>query len=163
MNSREEKARIELLRHTLATLAYRGAKAMRGAAAGFAEFRAGKTTRRAVEIVSHMADLMEWSCSGADGPAVWREGKPTSWEKEVSRFFSGLKKFDRRLKTGKKLAHSAEKFFQGPIADALTHVGQLATLRRLAGSGVRGENYFVAKIRIGRVGRKQAKVVREFD
>jgi hypothetical protein len=152
-----------MLRHTVATLAYRAAKVLRGAPAEFEHFRAGTTTRSAGEILAHMGDLMEWATTATDGQAVWRERPPAGWEADIARFFAALKELDDRLASNAPLANSPEKVFQGPIADALTHVGQLATLRRLAGSGIRGENYFRAEISVGRVGIDQAPAVREFD
>jgi len=154
---------IPLLRHTLATLAYRTAKTLRGAPSGFENFRAAPSTRTAIQIVAHMADLMEWALSAAEGQPVWREGRPESWDNEVARFFAAIKALDERLAKPATPACSPEKLFQGPIADALTHVGQLATLRRIAGSRIRGENYFVAQIAAGRVGMDQPPPVREFD
>lgn len=151
------------LRHTLATLAYRGGKAVRGAPRGFARFKASPTTRTPGEILAHIGDLLDWGVALADGKHLWHDSKPRSWERECERFFRALRKFDRRLASKKPLGFSAEKLFQGPIADALTHVGQIALLRRMAGSPVRGENYFLARIAAGRVGRKQRHAVREFD
>ncbi len=158
-----ETTGIPMLRHTLATLAYRAAKILRGAPAGFGEFRAAPATRTAVQIVAHMGDLLEWSSRTADGQADWREAPPGAWDNEVARFFAALKAFDDRLAKPIPLACAPEKLFQGPIADALTHVGQLATLRRVAGSGIRGESYFRAQITTGRVGMDQPPPVREFD
>jgi hypothetical protein len=57
---------------------------------------------------------------------------------------------------------SEERLFQGPIADALTHVGQLAMLRRVAGSPAWSENYSVAKITAGCVGADQPAAVKRF-
>jgi hypothetical protein len=84
------------------------------------------------------------------------------WSKEIDRFFRILTELDEHMANDKLLGVSPEGLFQGPIADALTHVGQLAYLRRLAGIPVKGENYFVAKIAVGRVGAEQAAAVREF-
>jgi hypothetical protein len=151
------------LRHALATLAYRGGKAVRGAPRGFAKFKASPTTRTPAQILAHVGDLMDWGVVLADGKHVWHDSKPLPWEREVNRFFAALRKFDRRLASKKALGFSAQKLFQGPVADALTHVGQLALLRRMAGSPVRGENYFKAGICAGRVGRKQRPAVLEFD
>ena len=152
-----------MLRHTAATLAYRAAKVLRGAPANFENFRAASTTRTAGQILSHMGDLMDWALRAANGPPDWVEVPPGTWQNDVARFFASLKAFDDRLATGVPLVASAEKLFQGPVADALTHVGQLATLRRLAASGIRGESYFRAEIVAGRVGMDQAPAVREFD
>jgi hypothetical protein len=153
---------MSLLRHTLATLAYRGAKALRGAPAEFANYRADNTGKTPVQILAHMGDLFDWALSIANGAQVWHEASPLPWDQEVVRFFTALEAFDRRIATGEPLAVSEEKLFQGPIADALTHTGQLAMLRRMAGCAMHGENYFVAHIEMGRVGFAQAAPVREF-
>ena len=153
----------ELLRHTLATLAYRGGKAVRNAPAGFADFSAGTTTRTAGQILAHIGDLLDWALSMAEGKQRWQNSKLLPWDQEAERFFLALKAFDDFLASQKPLAASAEKLFQGPVADALTHVGQIALLRRLAGTPVKGENYFLAEVSAGRVGREQAAPLREFD
>jgi len=153
---------LEMLRHTVATLAYRGAKAMRGAPAEFAEYRSAPDSRTPAEIVAHMGDLFDWALALCDGRHEWHNSPPLAWDQGVARFFAALEAFDRRLSSGAPLGFPAEKIFQGPIADALTHVGQIAMLRRLAGCKMRGENYFVAKIAPGRVGVEQADAVQEF-
>lgn len=153
----------ELLRHTLATLAYRGGKALRDAPEGFAVLRISNQTRSPVEILAHIGDLLEWSLWLAKGQHVWKDSAPLPWEREVARFFERLQLLDVYLASDAPLGFVPEKLFQGPIADALTHVGQLAMLRRLAGSPVRGENYFKADIAAGRVGPDQSAARREFD
>jgi hypothetical protein len=153
----------ELLRHTLATLAYRGGKALRGAPPGFAEFRPASGTRDPIEILAHVCDLLDWAHSIASGQQKWKDTKAALWDGEVERFFLAMKTFDDLLASGKPLHESAEKLFQGPIADALTHVGQLCMLRRMAGSPIRGENYFVADVELGKVGPVQSPPKREFD
>jgi len=153
----------ELLRHALATLAYRGGKAVRGAPASFAEFRAAESTRTPVQILAHIGDLMDWGLSIARGQQKWHDSTPLPWDEEVKRFFSALKQFDDFLASQQPLQAPVEKLFQGPVADALTHVGQIAILRRIAGAAIRGESYFVAEIVTGRVGAEQAAPKREFD
>jgi hypothetical protein len=153
----------EFLRHTLATLAYRAGKALRGAPPAFAAFKADETSRTPVEIVAHMSVLLDWSLHLANGEHVWNEAVPLPWDEEVARFFAALRRFDDHLAAAETLGCPAEKLFQGPIADALTHVGQIAMLRRLSGSPCRGENYFKADIAAGRVGIEQAAPRREFD
>jgi hypothetical protein len=153
----------ELLRHTLATLAYRGGKAVRGAPPEFAAYRAGETSRTPAQILAHMGDLLDWSLSVAKGKEAWFNSTPLAWEQEVERFFAALERFDAYLAADEPLHESAEKLFQGPIADALTHVGQIAMLRRMAGFAMKGENYHRAEIAIGRVGPEQAPPRREFD
>jgi len=152
-----------MLRHELATLAYRGGKAVRGAPPEFAAYRLSSTTRTPAEILAHIGDLLDWSLALAQGRRDWHDSPPLGWDQEVARFFAALEALDRRLAANEPLGCPAEKLFQGPLADALTHVGQLAMLRRLAGCPMRGENYFVAAITAGRVGSEQAAPVREFD
>lgn len=155
--------RLESLRHAVATVAYRGGKALRGAPADFAEFRVAAGTRTPIEVLAHVNDLFDWALHLAEGEHVWQDSTPIAWAAEVERFFAGLAAFDHRLATGRPLGFPAEKLFQGPVADALTHVGQLTLLRRLAGAPVRGENYFKAEIAAGRVGNDQTPPRREFD
>lgn len=152
----------ELLRHTLATVAYRGAKTLRNAPASFAGFRPGDNGRTAGQILAHIGDLLDWALSIAKGKQEWHDSKPLLWDKEVERFFGALKRFDDYLASAEPSKAPMEKLFQGPIADALTHVGQLAMLRRMAGAAISGENYLVADIAAGRVGPDQAKPKREF-
>jgi hypothetical protein len=149
-----------LLRHTLATLAYRGGKALRGAPAEFAEFSIGQPTRTPAEILAHMGDLLDWSLSMVDGRETWHDSPALAWERGSARFFAALEALDRRLASDAPPACPVERLFQGPVADALTHVGQIAMLRRLAGYPIEGENYFVAEIAAGRVGAQQAAPVK---
>lgn len=151
------------LRHTLATLAYRAGKAVRGAPAEFAGFRAGETSRRAGEILAHVGDLMDWALHLCDGRHVWRDAVPQAWPGECARFFAAVQALDARLATPEPLGSTPEQIFQGPLADALTHVGQIALLRRLAGVAVKGENYYKADITAGRVGAEQSAPRVEFD
>jgi len=153
----------ELLRHTLATVAYRGGKALRGAPAEFAEFRASETTRAPGKILAHMGDLMDWALSMAKGKEEWHDSTPLAWDDEVRRFFAGTQALEDFLASSQPLAVSAERLFQGAIADALTHIGQIAMLRRMAGCPIKGENYSRAEIVAGRVGPEQTTPRREFD
>lgn len=162
MSAPNDPAR-ELLRHTVATVAYRGGKALRGAPQSFATFTLGDSPRTPSNIVAHMGDLFDWALSMARGDAAWRDSQPLSWDTEVSRFFSALKKFDDYLASPEPLHCPAEGLFQGPIADALTHIGQIAMLRRLAACPIKGENFFKAEIVAGRVGAEQSAPRREFD
>ena len=153
----------ELLRHTLATLAYRGGKAARGAPDGFTDFQIAPGCRSPGQIFAHIGDLLDWALSMAKGKQEWHDSPPLPWDKAAERFFSALEAFDEYLRSDQLLGVSSEKLFQGPIADALTHVGQIAMLRRLAGAPVKGENYFRAGIAAGRVGPDQAAPVQEFQ
>jgi hypothetical protein len=151
------------LRHTLATVAYRGGKAIREVPEGFAEFRAADTSRTAGQILAHIGDLYDWALSMADGPQRWNNSTPLAWTDESARFFSTLRRFDERLANQAPLACSVEQLFQGPVADSLAHIGQIAMLRRLAGGPVRAENYAKADIAPGRVGPDQTRPRIEFD
>lgn len=150
--------KIAMLRHAVATLAYRGGKALRGAPAGFA----GYGSRTPGEILAHVCDLFDWALTLADGKQAWHNSQPQAWDADIARFFAGLEAFDRRLASDVPLCAEPEQLFQGPVADALTHVGQIAMLRRLAGCPITGENYFVAKIETGRLGADQAAPVKQF-
>lgn len=152
--------KVDLLRHTLATVAYRGGKAVRNAPDSFADFDGAG--RSPVKILAHIGDLFDWALSMADGSRQWHDSTPLPWTLEVNRFFTALKKFDDYLASGKAVQAPIEKLFQGPVADALTHVGQLAMMRRLAACPISGENYFVAEVVLGRVGPDQAAPKREF-
>jgi hypothetical protein len=131
-----------LLRHTLATLAYRAEKVLRNVPADFARTKIGPATRTPLQILN-------LPCEG--------------WDEAMARFFAGLEALDRALTERPEDAAAAKAIFQGPIADALTHVGQLALLRGMAGVPVRPESYARATIRVGVVGLTQAAERVEFD
>jgi len=152
----------ELLRHALATVAYRGSKALRNAPAGFSDYRAENGVRTPGQILAHMGDLMDWALSLAIGKRAWHDSKPLAWEKDVDRFFTSLKEFDDYLASSQQVHAEPEKLLQGAVADALTHIGQIAMLRRIAGEPLKGESFYEAEIIRGRVGVDQAKPRREF-
>ena len=157
------QASRQMLRHTLATLAYRGGKVLRDASPGFGAFAAGDTPRTPSRILAHMGDLLDWALAMVKGRPSWKDSTPLPWDQEVARFFEALSRLDVFVASEQPMAVAPEKLFQGPIADALTHVGQLAMLRRMSGDPMRGENYFAANIAVGRVGLEQAPPRREFD
>ena len=152
-----------LLRHTVATVAYRGGKAVRGVPASFATFSGDDSDRTAAKILAHIGDLYDWALSQAKGAEAWHDSTPLEWDREVERFFATLQQFDAYLASDAPLAVSHEKLFQGAIADSLAHVGQLAMLRRLGGAKMKSENYSKAEIVAGRVGQEQTAPRREFD
>ena len=162
-NSSPDSARA-LLRHTLATLAYRAGKVLRDAPASFADVSIGPTSRTPIRILAHMGDLFDWALTMAQDRTAWHDSEPLPWEQEVQRFFKALTTLDEYLAGPAALSPGViERLFQGPIADALTHSGQLGMLRRLAGHPVRGESYARADIAIGRTGITQAAPRWEFD
>jgi hypothetical protein len=152
-----------LLRHTVATAAYRGGKAVRDVPASFASFSGDSTNRTAVKILAHIGDLYEWALSQAQGAEAWHESAPLEWDREVERFFTTLQRFDAYLASDAPLGVPHEQLFQGAIADSLTHIGQIALLRRLGGAKMKSENYSKAEIVAGRVGQEQKTPRREFD
>jgi hypothetical protein len=151
-----------LLRHTVATLAYRGGKVLRDAPPHFADYPIAAGSRTPARILAHVGDLLDWALSLARGEQRWQDSAPLAWDVEVARFHGALEQLDTYLASDAPLASPVETIFQGPIADALTHVGQLAMLRRLVGSPVRGENYAKATIVAGRVGPDQTPPRAEF-
>ncbi len=151
-----------LLRHTVATVAYRGGKAVRGAPASFAKFAAGDPPKTPEQILAHIGDLFDWALSIAEGAQKWNNSTPLPWDEEVARFFAAVKRLDDYLASDAPIDTTPERLFQGAIADALTHVGQIAMLRRIAGCPIKGENYYQADIVAGRVGAEQTAPRREF-
>jgi hypothetical protein len=150
----------ELLRHTLSTLAYRAARALEGAPESFAVFDGAG--RQPAQILAHMGDLFDWALSMAEGNQRWENSEPLAWDAAQRRFFAALTAFDAYLTSGNRIHAPLERLFQGPVADAFTHVGQLAMLRRLAGCPIGGENYYVAEIAAGRVGAEQTAPTKPF-
>ena len=141
----------ELLRHFVATVAYRGGVAVSGAARDFAGFRVGETARTPGEILAHIGDLLEGSVYLLKGELVYLASSPLPWGEEVSRFFRAAAALDSYLASDAPLACPVEKLIQGPVGDALTHVGQLVLLRRVAGNPVQAASYFTAEIVAGAV------------
>lgn len=151
------------LRHALATLAYRAGKTLRGTPEEFALYLVTPDSNSPQWIVRHMTDLVDWClCLVRDGEHVFREVEELPWPQQVERFFASLTALDSYLASGAEIRWDPGRVFQGGIADALTHTGQLAMLRRLAGVKMMGENYMRAEIEVGRVGLDQATPVREF-
>jgi hypothetical protein len=157
-----QNAELRPLRQLAATLAYRAAKVLRDAPPSFATYAGGDSTRTPIRIVAHMGDLMAWGVSMAKGGYDWKAAGGEDWNTEVTRFFEGLSALDAAM-AADGFNGSVDKLIQGPLADALTHVGQLAMLRGMAGAPVRPESYAKAAITIGRVGLDQPPPGREFD
>ena len=150
----------DLLRHTLATLAYRTVRALEYAPESFANF--DSAGRSPVQILAHMGDLFLWALSMAQGNPAWHNTQAIGWPQEQQRFFAALSAFDAYLASSSEVHAPIDRLMQGPVTDALTHVGQLAMLRRLAGSPTRGENFYVAAITIGQINSVQPEPVKPF-
>lgn len=152
-----------LLRHTVATLAYRAEKVLRDVPDGFAGHRISSASRSPLEIVSHLGDLVEWAARMAQGEYKWSPQPVADWTAACDRFFHGLGALDEALATATFETYSPGVIFQGPIADALTHIGQLALIRGAVSAPIRPESYARADIQPGRVGREQSGTRKEFD
>src|SRR5215472_3158977 len=113
----DSNAERQMLRHTVATVAYRAGKALRGAPDSFADFSSGEKGRTPAQILAHMGDLFDWALSIARGKQAWKDSTPLPWDSEVERFFAALQKFDDYLASSETLHGSAEGLFQGPVAD----------------------------------------------
>jgi hypothetical protein len=151
------------LRHTVATLAYRAEKVLREAPRDLADFRVSPRSRSGLALVAHLGDLLEWGVRMASGAPTWEAVPQASWDDAVERFFRGLAALDAVLAAEAVPGARQAMLFQGPIADALSHVGQLAMMRGALGSAVRPESYARARITAGRVGRDQDAKRVEFD
>lgn len=150
----------ELLRHFLAALAYRAQKALRGAPLGFGAFAAADGVRTPAQLVRHMTSVLGYARTFFAGGRYSPDPLP-SLEEEAARFHEMLQDLAQHLQGGTPLLQgmSAERLLQGPLSDAMTHAGQLAMLRRLAGAPVAPENFIVADIDADRCGPRQADPV----
>jgi hypothetical protein len=151
------------VRHALATLCYRLSKVLRDTPAAFRDFGSPDTARTPGKILAHIGDLMDWALALVEGRKEWRDSEPLPWADEIARFYAAIQALDDRIAAHGLGPVTPERLFQGAIADALTHTGQLAMLRRMAGIPMRGENYYVADIAVGRLGPDQTAPRREFD
>lgn len=150
----------KLLNHFLAALAYRTQKALRDAPGDFDSFRAREGVRTPAELVRHMTSVLGYARTNFVGGRYWPEPLE-SLNEEIERFHEMLGLLAQHLRNGDELLEgmSEERLLQGPFSDAMTHAGQLALLRRLAGAPVPPENFIVAEIAPDRLGRDQAKPV----
>jgi hypothetical protein len=151
----------QLLRHFLAALAYRTQKALRDAPEDFGSFSVGGRVRTPAELVRHMTSVLGYARTFFVGGTYWPDPLPSLGE-EIARFHDVLADLARHIETSSPMLGdmTAEKFLQGPFADAMTHAGQLAMLRRLAGVPVAPENFIYAEIDPERLGPDQAEPAR---
>lgn len=149
-------AQRALLKHFLATIAYRTQKALRGAPDSFADFRAGANLRTPHEIIWYMTGVLGYARTFFQA-GVWQPDYLDDFRDEVGRFHLVLQDLGTLLEREiPRNGISPEQLLQGPLTDAMTHVGQLAMLRRLAGSPVPSENFVYATIRASNLGQDQA-------
>ena len=151
----------ELLRHAAAVIAYRGGKPLRDVPDTFPAFDTGRG-HTPLAILAHLADLLDWALSHVKGEPKWGGVSPGVWSAEVARFYAALAALDDYLASDQPIHCDTGRLLAGPFADSLNHIGQLMMLRRMAGSPVYGENYFVADIVTGRVGPEQSPPIRPF-
>jgi hypothetical protein len=148
-----------LLRHYLAALVYRTQKAVNGAPPTFGAFQAGQQTRSPQDLVRHMTSVLGYACTFFVGGTYRSELLPTL-EDEMARFHVIVAELADHLISGSMEGISDAQLLQGPLADAMTHAGQIALLRRLAGSPIPPENFAYADISVDRLGPEQAAAVR---
>jgi hypothetical protein len=145
----------DMLRHFLGALAYRTQKAIRGADAAFAAFDASNGVRTPHELICHMRSVLGYARTYFIGGEYARP-VPEDWQKDVEAFHAMLEDLSRRLAAGDELhGINEEQLLQGPFADAMTHAGQLAMLRRLYGEPVAAENFIFAEVSAENVSKDQ--------
>jgi hypothetical protein len=148
-----------LLRHYLAAIAYRLQKALRGAPPGFQRFRAAPGVRTPHELVCHIANVLGYSRSCFAGE-TFDAGVPTDWNGDLSAVHQTLEDLAAHLTNGTPLGAVTEaQLLQGPFADAMTHIGQLAMLRRFFGAPVRPEDFILAAISADNLSQEQPEPV----
>lgn len=152
----------KFLRHAVATVAYRAEKPLRDAPEGFDAFKAGDNARTPLEVLAHCGDLYDWALTQAKNATFWHTSQPLSWDDEIARFYKSVGVFDEYIAENPLDEKLALILLQGPVADSLTHIGQLSFLRGIVGAAVKGESYVRAEIEIGRVGREQSANRTEF-
>lgn len=142
--------KIDLLRHLISTIVFRGTVAIRDTDESFASFELGCDVRTPGELLAHIGDLLEGSFLLLKGEMRMINSQPLPWNDEAVRFLKAARKLDSFLVSGQPIEIPIEKLVQGPIADALTHIGQLVILRRAAGTPITSEPYFQADIVSGK-------------
>jgi hypothetical protein len=147
-----------MLRHFLASIAYHCTKAIKDPPATFHELNLGKGVRSPLKILNHISSVLTYAHSfyeHYDNTYI----DIRDWDYEVKRFYETLSKLDESIKTGNLREVSEERLLQGPLSDAMAHIGQLLMMRRLAGSPIPSENFLFADIRIRVLGPNQQKPV----
>ena len=148
----------DLLRHFLASIAYRATKAIKDAPGCYPELDIGKGFRTPREILHHITGVLSYAHSFYEHyDTTYFEDKP--WDGEVKHFYETLTNLDRSLREKSPGEVTEEQLLQGPLSDSMAHIGQLLMLRRLADSPVPAENFIYADIRKGVVGPDQPEPV----
>ena len=153
----------ELLRHALATLAYRATRALEGDTRAFATF-SGTGGRQPAQILAHMGDLFDWALSMAKGNQQWHHSEPLPWAEAQEQLLCRRCRLSMTiLPQTSRCMRPHERLFQAPIADALTHVGQLAMMRRLAGCPTAGKTTSCRRYRGWSRGRRSGRAGAAFS
>jgi hypothetical protein len=139
-----------ILRHLVATIAYRASHALRAAPEGFENVRLAEGSKTAGELVFHITQVLSFAMATITGTERVRY-QPQDWTREVERFYALLGQLDASLAAGASMEEGMDlKLVQGPLADALTHVGQLLSMRRKAGAPIAPTSYLTARVEAGR-------------
>jgi hypothetical protein len=147
-----------MVRHFLASLAYRFHKAVADAPEGFDGLGPGYGIRPPLTIVRHMNGVLGYGKVALETGDFdyWHHHPSLDWKGEIALVHETLQGIDTFLASDADVAgERLERLLQGPLSDAMTHVGQLAMLRRMAGSPLHAENFFKADIKAGQVGEEQ--------
>ncbi len=146
-----------LLKHFLAAIAYRTQKALRGAPPDFGDFRVGPTSRTPHELLWHMTGLIGYARTTFHG-GTFAPPRLGTLQEEIDRFHGMLETLRGDFDDASLTASITDaQLLHGPLADTMTHVGQLAFLRRLHGSPVPSENFIFASISEHNLGPNQAE------
>jgi len=162
MSNHHNAADRGLLRHFLAAIAYRTQKAVRAAPPAFPDYSPGRQVRTPVDLLRHMTSVLGYARTYfVGGSYPTHPDRLPSWADEIDRFHAMLGEVDRLLAEGVPLREITERqLLQGPLSDVMTHVGQLAVLRRLSGSPIPPENFIFAEVDPSRLGPDQAAPAR---
>ena len=149
---------IDLLRHFLSTISYRTEKALEKAPDNFPDLQLREGVRTPKEIMHHINELIirtKARLNDEDMKTVTVE--PMDWEDEVNRLFFAVHELDKVIVAKQDVLDPdlTKRLLQGPLADAMTHIGQLAMLRRLSGSPIIAENFMAADISAGNFRKKK--------
>ena len=144
----------EMLRHFLASITYRATKAIKNVPETYPAHDLGKGVKTPLRILHHITGVLTYAHSFFEHYDTTHIDVK-SWDAEVGEFYSILSKLDKSIQEKKPKEVTEEQLLQGPLSDAMTHIGQLSMLRRLADSPLPSENFIFADVRKGAVGPNQ--------
>lgn len=144
----------EMLRHFLASIAYRATKAIKNAPDNYPTFNLGKGVKTPLRILHHITGVLTYAHSFFEHYET-THFEVKSWSAEINELYKILSKLDVSIQEKNPNKVTEEQLLQGPFSDAMTHVGQLSMLRRMVDSPIPSENFIFADIRKGEVGPDQ--------